>query len=77
MKFKVKRIIMKFRLQKELDSQEEKKDRADKMVSKLTKEIRAARKSKDELPEEEDIKDDGMIGGEGQDDAKKNEVLPP
>ena len=44
------------RLQKELEGQEEKKDRADKMVNKLTKEIRAARKCKTELPEEEDIK---------------------
>ena len=44
-----------FSLQKELDDQELKKDRANKQLTKLTREVRSAQKSKGEVPEEKDI----------------------
>ena len=43
-------------LQKDLDLQEDKKERANKVVTKLTRDIKSARRVKGRLPEEDDIK---------------------
>lgn len=44
-----------FRLRKELQLQEEKKDRASKSITKLTRNIRSAHNTKNEIYEERDI----------------------